>query len=186
MLKKILLSALGLVVLGVVVLSVAASRQPDTFRIERRARVAAPPAAVFAHLEDFRRWSAWSPWEKLDPAMERTFEGAPSGVGAVYTWRGNNEAGSGRMTILESRPGELLEIRLEFTEPWEATNRTLFTLVPQETGTEVTWTMEGDNTFLGKIFSLFVNMDELVGADFEKGLANLAAVAQAGATTAQN
>lgn len=185
MLKKILVSIASVIVLAVIVVLVAASRQPDTFRIERSATVAAPPAAVFAHLEDFRRWSAWSPWEKLDPAMEKTFGGSPKGTGATYSWHGNDQVGRGSMTILASRPNERLEIRLEFFEPWEATNTTVFTLVPQGAGTEVTWAMEGANNFMGKVFSVFMNMDDLVGADFEKGLADLSAVAQAN-PTAQN
>jgi uncharacterized protein YndB with AHSA1/START domain len=186
MLKRTLLSIAAIIVVALIVVLVAASRQPDTFRVERRATIAAPPATVFAYLEDFRRWSTWSPWEKLDPAMEKTFGGPPKGVGATYAWNGNDEVGRGSMTILESRPSERLEIRLEFFEPWEAIHTNVFTLAPQGAGTEVTWAMEGENAFMSKVFSVIMNMEDLVGAEFEQGLADLGAVAEAEAASSRD
>ncbi|MDC0708564.1 SRPBCC family protein [Stigmatella sp. ncwal1] len=178
MLKPILLSVAGAVALGVLVVLVLASRKPESFHIERRTVIAAPPEAVFPHLNDFRRWARWSPWEKLDPSMQKTYGGPPSGVGSTYAWRGDSKAGEGTMTILESRPSELLTLRLEFLKPFPATNTVTYTLVPKAGGTEITWAMDGKNTFMGKIFAVFFDMDALIGKDFERGLADLKQVSE--------
>ncbi len=124
-------------------------------------------------LDDLRRWSGWSPWERLDLTMERTYDGPPRGVGATYAWRGNGDVGAGRMEIVESRPSEKLRVRLEFLEPFEATNMATFTLAPRGDGTEVVWAMDGDNSFIGKVVSVFMDMDALIGQDFERGLESL-------------
>jgi uncharacterized protein YndB with AHSA1/START domain len=174
MLKKILI---GLALIIIVFLIVVAL-QPADFRITRAATIAAPPADVFPHVNDFHKWRAWSPWEKRDPDMERTYDGPSAGEGSKYTWAGNSEVGEGRMTITESRPGELIRIKLEFLKPMSATNTTAFTFKPEGDGTVVTWDMSGKNNFMGKAFSLFVNMDKMVGDDFETGLANLKSVAE--------
>lgn len=173
MLKTVLLSLAGVLALSILVVLGVAATKPDTFHIERRAVVAAPPGAVFAQLDDLRRWSGWSPWERLDPTMERTYDGPPRGVGATYAWRGNGDVGAGRMEIVESRPSEKLRVRLEFLEPFEATNMATFTLAPRGDGTEVVWAMDGDNSFIGKVVSVFMDMDALIGQDFERGLESL-------------
>lgn len=177
MLKKI---ALAVAVLVLVLLAVIAMR-PDTFHVERSAQIAAPADVVFPLINDFHQWGRWSPWEKVDPSMQRTYGGPPSGPGATYAWAGNNEIGEGRMTILESKPGELVRIKLEFLKPFEATNQATFTLVPSAAGTRVTWAMDGDNAFIGKAISLFMDMDEMVGSTFAQGLAQLDTAAQADA-----
>lgn len=175
--RTILLGVLALLVVGI---AFVASR-PAEFRIQRSADVAAPPAQVFALLNDFHQWSEWSPWEKLDPNLKRKFDGPDSGPGARYAWAGNADVGEGRMEIVESKPGESLVVDLEFVKPFPARNRATFTLAPAANGgTHVTWTMDGKNGFLGKLMSTVVDMDALVGKDFEKGLANLgSAVAKA-------
>jgi len=141
--------------------------------------MAAPPATVFAQVNDFHKWEAWNPWAKIDPAMKETYEGAPAGVGAVYTWAGNNEVGTGRMTISESRPGELVRIKMEFLKPFAATHTAEFAFKPEGDGTAVTWSMFGKNDFLAKAMCLFMDMDKMGGGMFEKGLADMKAVAEA-------
>lgn len=182
--KKVVLGVLGVVVAAVVVVLGLAMTQPDTFRVERHAVIHAPADAIFANLDDFHRWEAWSPWERLDPNLQRTYSGAPSGVGAAYGWQGNDDVGRGRMTITESEPGDHVTIRLEFIEPFEATNTTLLALRPASGGTEVRWSMEGPQTFIGKVMCVFVDMDAMVGKDFENGLSNLARVSEADTTAA--
>src|ERR1700730_1714561 len=159
MIKKILIG-LGVVVL---VLVVFIALQSSTYRVERSATINAPAPVVFAQVNDFHKWNAWSPWAKIDPAMKQTFEGAPAGVGASYTWTGNKEVGEGRMTITDSHPSDLIKIKLEFIRPFAATNATDFTFKPQGNQTAVTWTMSGDNNFIGKAFGLFMNMDKMIG-----------------------
>jgi hypothetical protein len=175
MLKKILL---GLAVI-IVVLVVIIALQPSHYTVERSATMNAPSGAVFAQVNDFHRWNAWSPWAKLDPAMKQTFEGAPVGTGAVYTWAGNKDVGEGRMTITESHPNDLVKIKLEFIKPFTATNATDFTFKPQGNQTNVTWTMSGDKNFIAKAFGIFMNMDKMVGGDFEKGLAQMKLIVEA-------
>jgi len=177
MLIKILIGLAALVGLLLVVVAL----QPSEFRITRTATIAAPPAAVFAQVNDYHKWEAWSPWAKLDPAARNTFDGAPAGTSAVFAWAGNSKVGEGRMTITESRPNELVRIKLEFVKPWKATNTVTFTFVPAADKTKVTWAMDGDNNFMGKAFGLFMNMDKMVGGDFEKGLAQMKSVAETAA-----
>ena len=140
--------------------------------------IAAPAAAVFEQVNDFRKWDAWSPWAKRDPNMRQTYEGAPAGVGPSYSWSGNNEVGEGRMTLTESRPNEMIRVNLEFLKPFAATNTTEFNFQPSGNQTAVTWSMFGTNNFMAKAFGLFMNMDKLVGADFEKGLQQLKSVTE--------
>lgn len=177
MLKKIGIGA-GLLIVGFVVVVLL---QPGTFRIERSRDVAAPSWVVFNVVNNFHRWPAWSPWEKLDPNMKKQHSGSETGAGAVYEWSGNNDVGKGRMTITESTPPEKISIKLEFMEPFEATNTTLFSFTPKGKGTTVTWAMEGQNDFMGKAMSLFMDMDAMVGKDFEAGLLQLDKVAAADA-----
>ncbi len=169
MIKKILIAFAALIA----VVLIAAAFQPSEFRVTRSATLNAPAAAVFAEVNDFHRWLAWSPWEKLDPAMKRTFDGPAAGVGAGYAWEGNSDVGSGRMTITESRPGELIRIKLEFIKPMPGMCPTEFTFRPEGGATTVTWTMSGTNNYLAKIFCLFMNMDKMIGGSFEQGLASL-------------
>jgi uncharacterized protein YndB with AHSA1/START domain len=177
MLVKILVGLAALVVLLVVVVAL----QPSEFRITRTATVAAPASAVFAHVNDFHKWEAWSPWAKLDPAARNTFEGAPAGTGAVFAWAGNSKVGEGRMTITESRPNELVRIKLEFMRPFAATNTAEFRFKPEGDRTAVTWSMYGHNNFIGKAVCLVMNMDKTLGGEFDKGLAAMKSVAEAAA-----
>jgi uncharacterized protein YndB with AHSA1/START domain len=172
---------IGIVLVVIIALAVVISTRPDTFQVQRSATIAAPPGVVFGYINDFRRWPQWSPWEKLDPNMQRTLSGAPSGTGASYAWLGNSKAGQGSMTITDSRPGERVVLDLHFIKPFKSNNVTEFALTPGAGGTQVTWTMKGTNTTATKAFSLFMNMDKLVGGDFERGLANLKTVAEADA-----
>lgn len=177
MLKKILLGIAAVLV----VFAIVVAFQPANFRVVRSATIAAPPAAVFAEVNDFHRWNAWSPWAKLDPAMKQTHEGAPAGTGAIYSWAGNSEVGEGRMTITESRPGELIRIKLDFIKPFAATNPTEFTFKPEGNQTAVTWTMTGEKNYISKAVCMFMNMDKMVGGDFEKGLASLKTITEGSA-----
>mgnify|MGYP001434113858 CR=1 FL=1 len=153
MLKKILIAV---VVLVAAVLVYAATR-PDTFRVERSVSIKAPPEKVFAMITDFRRWDAWSPWEKLDPNQRREITGPPSGKGAVYFWSGNDKVGEGRMTVVEAQPGELVQIKLEFLKPWQSVNESEFRLTPDAGGTRVEWSMVGHNGFVEKALGIFID-----------------------------
>jgi uncharacterized protein YndB with AHSA1/START domain len=179
MVKKILLAVGGTIIIVVCSVLVLAMMKPDTVRFERSTVVSAPPAAIYPNLEDFHRFGAWSPWEKLDPNMQRTYEGPPKGVGSSYAWSGNDNVGSGKMTITDTKPNERVTVKLEFLKPMESTNTTVWTLTPENGGTRVSWTMEGPNSFAGKIFSVFADMDALIGKDFESGLANLKRISEA-------
>ena len=174
MLKKI---ARALVVALAALLLLATTR-PASFRVERRIVVQAPAEKIQPLIADFHRWPEWSPWEKLDPAMARTFGGAASGAGSTYAWKGNKDVGSGRMEIKDAQPAKV-SIQLDFMEPFEGHNLTEFGLAPQGGGTEVTWAMSGPMPFVSKLMSIFVSMDSLVGKDFEKGLAQMKAAAEA-------
>jgi len=162
-----------------VLLVVAVALRPADFSITRSATVSAPPSVVFALVNDFHRWRDWSPWENIDPALKRTYAGPPSGEGAVYSWAGNNQVGEGRMTITESRPSDRIVIKLEFLKPFAAINTTVFTFQAQGDQTAVTWTMSGKNNFMAKAFGLFMNMDKLVGGQFEQGITQIKSVAEA-------
>jgi len=168
------LIAIGLLVAGV--LAVAALR-PGVFRVERSVIVRADPKAVLDLVMDFRNWSRWSPFEGLDPAMSRTFEGETRGVGAVYGWSGNGKAGSGRMEVIEVTDSRVA-IKLDFLKPFEAHNLALFTLDPEGDGYRLTWAMEGPAPFMTRLMGLIFNMDRMVGRDFETGLAKLKAVVE--------
>jgi hypothetical protein len=152
--------------------------QPSEFRVVRSATVAAPQETVFTLVNDLHRWDAWSPWARLDPGMKQTYEGPPAGVGAVCSWVGNSKVGEGRMTITESRPHDLVRLRLEFLKPFASTSDTELTFQPQGDRTALTWTMTGPMNFISKAMSLFMNMDKMIGGDFEKGLASLDQAAQ--------
>ena len=174
MIKKVVTAVV--VLLGA--LLIYAATQPDTFRIQRATSIKAPPERIFAVLNDFLRWDAWSPWEKKDPAMKRTFSAVTSGKGAVYAWEGNRDVGQGRMEIAESVAPSKVAIKLDFVKPFETHNIVEFTLEPKADSTNVTWTMQGPMPYISKLITVFVNMDSMVGKDFEAGLANLKAVAE--------
>jgi len=178
MLETIALAVVGVLAVVVVVVLILAALQPDSFRVERKAIVKADPGKVFPCINDFHNWAAWSPFEKLDPNMKKTFSGAGSGKGAVYEWNGNNKAGTGRMEILESSVPNKIRIKLDFLKPFEGHNTSEFTMSPKGDSTEVTWAMFGHSAFPAKIMHVFVSMDKLMGKDFETGLANLKAVAE--------
>lgn len=177
MLKYIAIAAGVVVVLVAAIVAYAATRA-DEFRIERSARIKATPDKIQAHLQDFRRWQAWSPWENLDPDLKRSLSGAASGPGAVYAWEGNSKVGSGRMEILEATPARTV-IKLDFLKPFEAHNTAEFTLTPDGDGTRVTWAMTGSRPLMAKVVCLFMDMDKMVGGNFETGLASLKGLAEA-------
>ena len=169
--------ALAILVLIAVILGYAATK-PDTFRVERTTSIKASPEKIFPLISDFRQWTAWSPWEKKDPAMKRTHSGAPAGKGAAYAWEGNSEVGAGRMEIVESTPTSKVGIKLDFIKPFEGHNVADFNLVPKGETTNVTWTMSGPRPFIAKVMSVFMDIDTMIGKDFEVGLANMKNVAE--------
>jgi carbon monoxide dehydrogenase subunit G len=168
MLETIIIVVLVLIALGVFI-----ATRPSEFRITRSRTVAAPPEVVFGYVNDFHKWPEWSPWEKYDPQMKKEHSGSPAGPGAIYQWTGNNKVGEGRMTITDSRDPQSATIRLEFIKPWTATNTAQFDFAPSGSGTKVTWAMTGNKNFMMKAFTLFMDMDKMVGQDFERGLENL-------------
>ena len=162
----------------IVVFLIVVAMQPSEFKVERSATLRAPAPAAYAQVNDFQNWQAWSPWEKVDPALKRSYEGPKAGTGAIYAWQGNKDVGEGRMTITESRLGELVRIKLEFFKPFAAVNDTVFRFQPSGDETTVTWTMSGQNNFVSKAMCLFVNMDRMVGGMFEQGLAQMKTVVE--------
>ena len=166
MMLKILI---GVAVIAIILVVVVATR-PATFHLERSITIAAPAKTVFAQVNDFRAWQAWSPWEGMDPNLKRNYEGPPSGNGTAYSWSGNNKVGEGKMTIEQSDPGSKIVIKLEFLRPFKATNAATFTFTPVAEGTKVSWAMDGCNGFISKAFHMMMDMDKLVGKDFERGL----------------
>ena len=181
MIKKILLGALVVIVLVCVIGCVVVAMQPSHYTVERSATINAPASVVFAQVNDFHKWEAWSPWAKIDPNMKTTYSGSAAGPGAVYSWVGNSDVGEGRMTITDSVPSTSIKIKLEFIKPFAATNATDFMFATQGNQTNVRWIMSGEKNFLMKGFTLFMNMDKMVGDDFEKGLAQMKTVAEAAA-----
>jgi len=177
MLKIIAIIAIVLVALVAGVLAYAATK-PDTLRVQRVTSIKAAPEKIFALINDFRSWGIWSPYEKKDPAMQRTLSGAAEGRGAIYAWSGNGTVGQGRMEILESSPPSRIAIKLDFIKPFEGHNLAEFTFEPEGDATRVTWTMTGPTPFIGKVMSVFLDMDAMIGKDFEAGLANLKAATE--------
>lgn len=177
--RKILIG-IAVLIVGFIVL---VATRPATFHVERSATIAAPAEIVFAQVNDFHKWGAWSPWEKLDPQLQKTFEGT-SGTGASYAWKGNDKAGEGKMTIEQSDKNARIVIKLQFLKPFPATNTATFTFTPDGQGTKVTWAMDGNNNFMSKAFQLFMNMDKMVGGDFEKGLAEIKSISETAAKAA--
>ena len=174
MLKKILIA----LVLVVVVFAGVVAMQPGEFRVERSTTIAAAPAEVFAHVNDFHKWDAWSPWAKIDPNAKESFEGAPAGEGAILKWSGNSDVGEGSMTLTESRPPEFIRIKLDFVRPFEDTSTVEFHFKESDSQTQVTWSMYGKNNFIAKAMCLFMNMDKMIGDKYEEGLASMKAVVE--------
>lgn len=165
------------VVLLAAVLLFAATR-PDTFRVQRTTSIKAPPEKIFVLINDFQRWGAWSPYEKLDPAMKRTFSGTASGKGAAYAWEGQGKVGAGRMEILDAPAPSRVTIQLDFIKPFEGHNIAEFTLDGKGDATNVTWAMHGPAPYMSKLMGVFLNLDSMIGKDFEAGLANLKTIAE--------
>jgi uncharacterized protein YndB with AHSA1/START domain len=172
---KIVLLVVVIAIVGVLAL---ATVQPDEFRVERSARIKASPEKVYGLIEDLHRWSQWSPWERKDPAMQRSFSGPERGTGAKYAWNGNKDVGQGSMTITEATPSSRVAIALDFLKPFEGHNKVEFTLQPDGDSTHVKWKMSGPMPFISKVICLFVNIDRMIGKDFEAGLSNLKAAAE--------
>ena len=180
--KKILIGLAVFAGLILVFLGYVAMLPPD-FRIERSATISAPPEIVFAQVNDFHKWEAWSPWAKLDPNAKNSFEGPSAGTGAIFKWSGNDEVGEGQMTILDSVPHEKITIKLEFKRPFEDSSTSEFTFKPSGENTVVTWSMFGKQKFIGKIVCLIMNMDKMLGGNFEQGLASMKKIAESEAAT---
>jgi uncharacterized protein YndB with AHSA1/START domain len=159
--------------IAIAVVLILAAAKPDTFRVMRATTVRAPPEEIFPLINDFHQWATWSPYENRDPAMKRSFSGAESGRGAVYAWDGNNNVGSGRMEILEASAPSKIVIKLDFFKPFEGHNTAVFTMLPQGDGTDVTWLMQGPATLVSRLMQVFMNLDRMMGKDFQAGLANL-------------
>ena len=170
---------IGIVIVALIAaVLIFAATKPDKFSVERAASIKAPPEKIFGLISDFQHWGAWSPWEKKDPAMKRTFGVATSGKGAMYAWEGNKDVGEGSMEIAESVPSSKITIKLDFLKPFEAHNLVDFTLEPKGDATNVTWSMHGPMPYISKVISIFCSMDSMIGKDFEAGLANLKAIAE--------
>lgn len=182
MVRKILI-VLAVLCGILVAAAVVVGMQSDTFTVQRSSTMAAPPAAVFAQVNDFQAWDAWSPWKELDPNAKVSRSAPSSGKGATFSWSGNDQIGEGSLTIRDSRPDELVDIEQVFVRPFPGKARMLFTFAPEAGGTRVTWTMDGTNSFLGKAMCMVVDMDSMVGKDFERGLANMKSVAETEAAT---
>jgi uncharacterized protein YndB with AHSA1/START domain len=177
MLKTLAVIAVVVVVVVAGILIYAATR-PDSFTVRRSAAVKAPAERIFALINDLHGWAAWSPYEKKDPDMKRSFGGAAMGKGAIYQWDGNKNVGSGSMEITEATPPSKIVIKLDFLKPFEGHNTAEFTMVPMGDNTTVTWAMYGPTSFIFKVMGIFMDMDKMIGNDFAAGLANLKAVAE--------
>lgn len=175
---KIIGIVAAVLVLAIAAILVYAATRPGTFAVQRSASIKAPPAKIFALVNDLGRWPAWSPYEKKDPAMKRTLGGPPSGKGANYAWDGNKDVGKGRMEIADTAPPNRVTINLDFEKPFAGHNVVVFTFEPKDDATTVTWAMRGRSPFMAKLIGIFLDMDAMIGRDFEAGLANLKAIAE--------
>jgi len=167
-----------ILLVAIAIFAAVVAMQPGDFRISRSTVISATPGKVFPLVNDFHKWENWSPWAKLDPAVVNTFEGPASGTGAIFRWSGNNKVGQGNMTITESRPRDLVLIRLEFLKPFKAVHAAEFNFKPQGNGTSVTWSMSGKNNFIGKAMGLIMNCEKMIGGQFEQGLASMKSLAE--------
>jgi uncharacterized protein YndB with AHSA1/START domain len=167
-----------IIVFAIAAILIFAAMQPNSFRVQRSTTIKAPPEKVFAQINDFHRWEAWSPWEKVDPAVKRSYSGTDNGKGAVYAWEGNNDIGQGRMEIVESIPSSKLLLKIEFMKPFAAINTVEFNLAQNGENTTVTQAMYGPSPFISKLMGLFFSMDKMVGGKYEEGLATLKTIAE--------
>jgi uncharacterized protein YndB with AHSA1/START domain len=170
---EIIVVIAAVLAIAIAIILILAATKPDTFGVRRVTTVKAPPENIFPLISDFHQWESWSPYENKDPAMKRTYSGAASGRGAVYAWDGNKNVGSGRMEILDASMPSKIVIKLDFFKPFEGHNTAEFTMLPQGDATNVTWLMHGPAPFMSKVMQVFINMDKMIGKDFEIGLANL-------------
>jgi hypothetical protein len=177
MIKKIALGVAGALVAGIAVILILSAMKPDHFRIQRTATIKAPPEKIMPLLADLRRHREWSPWEQKDPAMKRSYSGAPSGKGAVYEWDGNSNIGAGRMEVTEASATKIVYDML-FLKPWEAHNTAEIVMVPGGASTDITWAMSGPNPYFGRIIHTLIDVDKMVGVEFTTGLANLKSIAE--------
>ena len=175
---KIVMTVVVVLVVLVAALLGYAALKPDAFRVQRSVSIKAPPEAVFPLINDFHRWTTWSPYEKRDPEMKRIYSGAADGQGTVYEWQGNGNVGAGRMEILDTSAPAKITIKLDFIKPFEGHNTAEFTMDAQGDSTNVTWAMDGPQSYTMKVMSVFLNMDTMIGKDFEDGLANLKALVE--------
>jgi hypothetical protein len=175
--KKTLTIIGGAIAVLVAAVLIYAATKPDVFRVQRAASIKAPPEKIAVVLSDFHAWQGWSPWEKMDPAMKRSYSGAEKGKGAAYAWEGNGKVGQGRMEITDAAPSRVA-LNLDFIKPFEAHNKVVFTLTPKGDATEVNWAMQGPVPYPAKIVHVFMDMDSMVGGQFEAGLANLKTLAE--------
>jgi len=175
---EIILFVAVVLAIAIAIVLILAMAKPDRFRVERAAAIKAPPEKIFALIDDFHQWRSWSPWEDRDPAMKRTYEGAERGKGAVYAWDGNKNVGAGRMEILTAAAPSTIVIKLDFIRPFEGHNTAEFTMQPQGGATNVIWAMHGPAPLMHKVMQVFMNMDRMIGKDFETGLANLKTAAE--------
>lgn len=159
--------------IAIAVILILAATKPDTIRVQRATSIKAPAEKIFPLINDFHQWGTWSPYENKDPGMKRIYSGAESGKGAVYAWDGNNNVGSGRMEILDTAVPSKIVIKLDFFKPFEGHNTAEFTMLPQGDATNLTWVMHGPARFMSKVMQVFMNLDNMIGRDFEAGLANL-------------
>ena len=174
MLRLIILLLIALIVIVLII----AALKPNRFRVSRSVDIQALPEKIFPHINSFRAWATWSPWEKIDPNCQRSYSGAESGVGAIYHWSGNKDVGEGSMGIVESIPSSKIVLNLDFIKPYEGHSKVEFLLAPQNDGTLVTQTMVGESKFLQRLICMFINMDKMIGAKYEEGLASLKATAE--------
>jgi hypothetical protein len=174
MLKKILIALAAIIAVFLIVVAL----QPSEFKVERSATISAAPAAVFDQVNDFHKWEAWSPWAKLDPNAKISFEGPPSGTGTIMTWDGNDKVGQGKMTLTESKPGELVKINVDFVRPFEGSSTSQFAFKPDGDQTAVAWTMESHHNFLAKAMCLVFNGKKMMQGEMDKGLANMKSVVE--------
>jgi uncharacterized protein YndB with AHSA1/START domain len=180
--EGIMIKALSFIVVGLVVAVAAvlifATTKPDTFHIERTASIQAPPDKIFPLIEDYHKWTSWSPFENKDPAMKRTYSGAESGKGAIYAWDGNKDIGRGEMVMTDVTPPSHLVIAMHFMEPFDSRSTAEFSLQPKGDSTDVTWAMHGPSPYMSKVIGIFFNMDTMIGKEFETGLTNLKTIAE--------
>lgn len=178
MLKRIAIAVAAIILIPIAVILIIAATRPGTFQIERAERIEAVPEQIFPLISDLRKFSSWSPYETKDPNMQRVFSGPESGKGAAYEWDGDENIGKGRLQIADASAPSKVTMNLEIIRPLECQNIVEFRIEPQGETTNVTWAMHGPMPFISKVMSVFVDMDEMVGSDFEVGLANLKKIAE--------